>query len=63
MTELNEEMTAPKEGGLHKLLVEDPDEVYLVMREPIGTKSMGNIICFLSITARGTIRDVRRLVM
>ena len=27
--ELNEEMTAPKEGGLHKLLVEDPDEVYL----------------------------------
>ena len=29
VTELNEEMTAPKEGGLHKLLVEDPDEVYL----------------------------------
>ena len=27
--ELNEEMTAPKEGGLHKLLVEDLDEVYL----------------------------------
>lgn len=27
--ELNEEMTGPKEGGLHKLVVEDPDEVWL----------------------------------
>ena len=27
--ELNEELTAPKEGGLHKLVVEDPDDVWL----------------------------------
>lgn len=27
--ELNEELTGPKEGGLHKLVVEDPDEVWL----------------------------------
>lgn len=29
IVELNEEMTAPREGGLHKLVVEDPEEVRL----------------------------------
>lgn len=29
IVELNEDMTAPKEGGLHKLVVEDPDDVRL----------------------------------
>lgn len=29
ITELNEELTAPKEGGLHQMVVEDPHDVWL----------------------------------